>query len=90
MKECTISGKHKAIIESNDLISTLRHLIAEWDYEKNVSIKPEQVSQFSNKKISWMCRYGHSWQASVRSKSFGAGYPYDSGKIRIVSEGVVY
>ena len=52
----------------------------EWNYEKNVNLKPENFSVNSNKKIWWKCQKGHEWQARISSRSSGNGCPYCSGQ----------
>lgn len=49
----------------------------EWS-EKN-EIKPTEVSIGSHKKVIWICRYGHEWEAGVKSRTInGTGCPYCS------------
>lgn len=59
-------------------LATLRpDLAEEWDYEMNGTLKPEDVSRQSGRKVWWKCRYGHpAWQASVCSREKGHGCPY--------------
>lgn len=38
----------------------------------------------SNRKVRWRCGEGHEWEATVASRSGGAGCPYCSGRRRIV------
>jgi hypothetical protein len=59
-------------------------LIAEWNYKKNKK-KPDEVSKYSNKKVWWICKENHEWQAYVCNRSRGSGCPYCSG--RKVKEG---
>lgn len=55
-------------------------LLKEWDYEKNVSLSPEEVSNSSTKKVWWKCRFGHSWQAQISNRTRGTGCPYCNNK----------
>ena len=50
-------------------------VLAQWDDEKNTGSTPDSISYGSNKKVWWRCEQGHSWQASVKSRSGGAGCP---------------
>lgn len=60
----------KRIIESVNDLATLRpDLVLEWDFEKNGIVFPNQTALKSNKKIWWKCSKGHSWQATVASRS---------------------
>lgn len=63
------------------------HLLDEWDYEKNAPLTPDQVSSASAKKVWWKCAKGHSWKASLHSRtSQGSGCPYCSGREAIPGE----
>jgi very-short-patch-repair endonuclease len=39
-------------------------LKADWDYEKNIDIKPTDISVGSDRSVWWICPNKHSWQAS--------------------------
>ena len=55
-------------------------LLDEWDYEKNGTVRPENVTPFSDKKIWWKCQtHGHSWEAVIKSRTKGSGCPVCSG-----------
>ena len=55
-------------------------LLDEWDYEKNGTMQPEDVTPFSDKKVWWRCRtHGHEWEAVVKSRTKGTGCPVCSG-----------
>ena len=41
------------------------HLMAEWNWERNIDITPSQVTLVSHKKAWWKCSKGHEWQALV-------------------------
>lgn len=60
----------------NDLKTVAPELVLEWDYEKNIDIKPEQVTCCSNKKVWWKCERGHSWQSVISSRYYGCKCPY--------------
>ena len=50
-------------------------LIKEWHPTRNAGIKPQEVTPGSGRKIWWLCREGHEWQAVVYSRSRGSGCP---------------
>ena len=53
----------------NDLTSTHPELAAEWDYEKNGDLTPENVTAKSNKKAWWKCSIcGHGWKAIISNR----------------------
>ncbi|OQB11618.1 MAG: hypothetical protein BWY15_02433 [Firmicutes bacterium ADurb.Bin193] len=73
---CPYCKGQKVLIDFNDLNTTHPHLAAEWDYEKNDGLRPEQVTAGSNKKVWWRCKLEHSWHAVINSRSSGRGCPY--------------
>ena len=78
-------GKRIAAGE-NDLLTINPVLAQEWDYEKNDSLTPAQVSPNSHKKVWWKCNKGHEWQASIYTRNKGHGCPYCSGRLPIKGE----
>ena len=56
-------------------------LAKEWHPAKNGKLKPEDVVSGSHKKVWWLCRNGHEWEAIVKSRSKGRGCPYCSGNL---------
>ena len=55
-------------------------LICEWNYEKNGSMSPEDVTPFSDKKVWWKCsEHGHEWEAVIKSRTKGSGCPVCAG-----------
>ena len=59
----------------NDLKTKRPDLAEEWDYDKNTSIKPDEIPEFYAKKVWWKCKEGHSWQATPNNRS-RTGCPY--------------
>ena len=53
-------------------------LINDWNYAKNnaLGILPAEYSTGSGKKVWWVCRKGHEWEASINSRNRGRGCPY--------------
>ena len=55
-------------------------LAAQWDYEKNGDLRPEDFTGGSNRKVWWRCEKGHSWFAQINKRfTFGRNCPYCSG-----------
>jgi len=63
-------SKEDSIIYSN--------LLKEWDYDKNI-IDPECISSGSYKKVWWKCKFGHSWEKSVKHRK-NSNCPYCNGR----------
>lgn len=60
----------------NDFKTMYPELVKEWNYEKNVGLKPEDYLPKSNKKVWWTCSIcGNTWQASVNTRTSGHGCP---------------
>lgn len=58
----------------NDLLSQKPNLCEEWHPTKN-EITPDKITVSSNKKVWWLGKCGHEWQATVGSRSAGRGCP---------------
>lgn len=64
-------------IEKKDSLLNLNPKLAEeWNYEKNGSLKPSNVTLHSGKRVWWKCKEGHEWQAEINSRSKGRRCPY--------------
>lgn len=72
--------KHSLIVaENNSFVKKRSDLLQEWDFSKNEN-PPENYSLGSNYKVWWKCNNGHSWQATINTRSKGIGCPYCSGR----------
>ncbi len=73
---------------------TLRYpkLLKEWDYIKNITIKPDELLDGSDIKVWWKCSRNHSWQTQLKSRTIqGTGCPIcrantSNLEIRVYSE----
>ena len=73
---CPYCSGNKVLIGYNDLQTVNPDLAKEWYYEKNGSIKPENIAAHSGKKVWWQClNCGNTWQASVIDRSRGRKCP---------------
>ncbi len=78
---CPVCKNRVAVTGENTLADRFPQLCAEWDYEKNAPLTPEQVLPGTTRRVWWKCANGHSWRTSVSSRSSaGAGCPYCAGK----------
>ncbi len=92
---CPYCSGRFAIQGETDLATVHPELIGEWNYEKNGSLKPADVSFGSRKKVWWICKRGHEWQAEVNSRHSGQNCPYCnkekiSPKVLNIDTGEVY
>lgn len=65
----------KPIEGINDLLSQAPELAKEWHPDKNGDLKPSDVTKWSNKKVWWLGKCGHEWQAAVGNRFLGRGCP---------------
>lgn len=65
----------KLKIGENDFQNEHPELLKEWNYDKN-KIKPTELTSGSNLKVWWICKLGHSYEASVVNRIKGTGCPY--------------
>jgi hypothetical protein len=55
-------------------------LAQEWHPTRNGTLTPLDVTPGSGKKVWWICRIGHEWQAVIKSRNSGIRCPYCVGK----------
>lgn len=73
---CPYCYGRKAWKGDNDLLSKYPELVkSSWDYDKN-TIKPDEITYGSDKKVWWQCSLGHSWEARIYSRKNGHECPY--------------
>ena len=85
-KGCPYCSGQKVLQGYNDLATLNPKLASEWNYEKNGSLKPEDFTAGSNKKVWWKCNKGHEWQATIASRNSGCGCPYCYGRYAVKGE----
>ena len=54
----------------NDLATTDPELSLEWDYEKNGTLHPTDISRNSRRSVWWKGPCGHSWKSKLYSRVF--------------------
>jgi rubrerythrin len=59
----------------NDLASQRPDLAAEWHPVKNGTLTPSEVAKSANKKVWWLGKCGHEWEATINSRHYGRGCP---------------
>jgi very-short-patch-repair endonuclease/cytochrome c-type biogenesis protein CcmH/NrfF len=63
----------------NSVAANIR-ISAEWNYERNAPLRPEQIHKRSGMKVWWKCNKSHEWQATVDKRTSGRNCPYCSNK----------
>ena len=73
---CPVCVGKKVLDGYNDLATTHIELAKEWHPTKNDNLKPTDVTAGSGKKVWWICKSGHEWEATIISRAQGTGCPY--------------
>lgn len=66
------------IARNGALADKFPDLIGEWDQARNGELTPDALSIKSGIKIWWLCKKGHSWRVSIKSRvdRGGTGCPF--------------
>ena len=84
-RKCNIeqSAKLRSIVtnRNDSLLVKNPKLAKEWNYEKNGSLRPDQMYAKSPKKVWWVCDKGHEWEAPIANRAAGRGCPVCSNRI---------
>ena len=84
---CPICTNREIHPSKNGLAAQYPQLAAQWHPTKNGAITPDVVAPGSTRKVWWICKKGHEWQASIASRtSSGSGCPVCAGKKVIAGE----
>lgn len=67
-KGCPYCSKRKLLVGFNDFATCYPKIAAEWDYSKNNGLTPREVIGGA-KKIWWICPKGHSYEATMNSRT---------------------
>ena len=72
---CPYCSSKKVLKGYNDLETINPILAKEWNYEKNVNLKPTMVTVNSGKEVWWKCSEGHEWVMRIQTRNRGAQCP---------------
>ncbi len=73
--------RYKTIPLEKSLFKIKPKLAKEWHHTKNGDLTPKNVASLSSKKIWWICKKGHIWQAKVSDRTYHSeNCPYCSGR----------
>ena len=78
--ECSTSNGVKnriktLTINNGSLLDNYPEVVKEWDYEKNINLKPSDITSQSSQKVWWVCPSGHSYKSTISHKVGGRGCP---------------
>ncbi len=77
---------NKIVLVGNSLFTLMPELMKEWDFKNNLKVDPKKISVGSGLKAWWICKNGHSWEASIYHRTKNkSGCPFCSNK-KISSE----
>lgn len=82
----SIYAQFVSSIKKNNLAVMFPELAKEWNYKKNINTLPEQFTQYSNKKVWWIGKCGHEWEAIIEARAYGQGCPICNGKKICIGE----
>lgn len=72
-----IYNNYLKVFAENNLAMKFPDLTQEWNYEKNLDLRPEFFSPFAHHKVWWVCLNGHEWKTAILNRTFnGNGCPY--------------
>ena len=74
------ANKRRVILDRNSLVIKNPELCEEWNYTQNGTLTPYDVTPGSNKKVWWLGKCGHEWQATINSRVSGNGCPFCSNQ----------
>lgn len=69
---------HHRVCKDNNLAVINPVLASQWHLAKNGNLTPSLVLPHSNKKVWWICKEGHEWEALINERAAGNGCPYCS------------
>ena len=79
---CPACSRRILVKGKNDLETTNPELLIDWDYKKNGTTKPCDVTQWSHKKVWWKCsKCGYSYEATPSNRTQGRGCGCCAGRV---------
>ena len=74
---CPVCAGKTIATGENDLAHLQPEIAAQWDKRKNGCLKPSDVAVSSNRPAWWRCELGHSYRATVSSRTQRkTGFPF--------------
>lgn len=76
LHDCYVCNGQSVFCGFNDLFTTDPQLVGLWNFDKNKTISPYEVSRGSNRKVWWKCENcEHEWEASISNIVAGKRCP---------------
>jgi hypothetical protein len=77
---CPYCTRQRVVSGQGDLATTHPHLLKEWNFSKN-GILPSEIGFGSEKKVWWVCKEKHEWEAAIRNRVIGRNCPTCSNRV---------
>ena len=81
---CPYCKGKKILPFTKTLATEFPQLVKEWHPTKNVGLSPNDVPPTTHRKVWWLCKKGHEWQAQINSRTRGTGCPICANKKVVV------
>jgi len=81
---CPVCAGRLVVPGINDLATTHPEVAVEWHPSRNNELTAQQVIGGTPKKVWWLCRFGHEWEARASHRIAGAGCPVCAGREVVV------
>ena len=81
---CPFCAGQRVISGYNDLATVNPLLASEWHPTKNGELLPSNVTTGTNRKVWWLGKCSHEWEASIGSRNAGRNCPYCSSQKLLV------
>ena len=81
-----IQEQYISSAKESSIAALYPELAKEWHPTKNGKLDPTMFFVGSGKRVWWICKNGHEWQAVIESRVAGRGCPYCSGRYAISGE----
>jgi len=78
--DCPFCNSKKIQINENDLKTKFPLISNQWNYKKNINLRPEQFLPGSNTRVWWVCEKGHEWRTQIIHRTRGSNCPYCNNK----------
>ena len=78
---CPYCSNNKVLSGYNDLATARPDLAEEWHPSKNGNLMADMVAPLSSKKVWWLGKCGHEWQAVVEGRYYGNGCPICANQV---------
>lgn len=72
--DCTECNR-LAELKERSIVVTHPQVATEWDYNKNGNLLPEHVTFGNNRKVWFICKYGHEYRRSINARTSANGCP---------------